>query len=148
LDRLSHLGRLGDDGGAASVGELGPSRDRRDADALLAAAATAAAELGAGQVFAENLDDIFDFEAGTVVLDPNPDRVGVLPRPLADLFDEDRNLGQNAGVLAGVERVIDGFLDGRQDRLGVGREADLLEILRKILGAASRGDRGGLSHGD
>jgi hypothetical protein len=52
----------------------------------------------------------------------------------AEVVDLDAQLGQDAGFLAGVERVVDGFLDGGEQRLRGVVEAEQVAVLGEELG--------------
>ena len=68
-------------------------------------------------------------DARAVILDANADLIGVLQGAGARFFDDDGYLGQDPVLLAGVQRIVDGFLEGRQHRFGLRREAHLLQVL-------------------
>ena len=48
-------------------------------------------------------------------------------------FDDDPNFRNDARLFAGVERVIDGFLNGREQRLSGIVESEQMPVLRKEL---------------
>ena len=99
-----------------------------DADALLPAALAQSMELGAVEELAE--------DAGNLILqDPRP-VVGDLD-PVAVLLDGRDHHPQrrmDAGLFASVERVVDRFLDGCEQRLGRAVEAEEVSVLGEELG--------------
>ena len=100
---------------------------RADADALLPAALPQAVELRAVEQLAEDQRDLLFDDAGAVVLHADFEAVG------AGRLDVDPNLGQDAGLFAGVERVVDRFLDRRQQRLPRIVEAQQVAVLGEEL---------------
>ena len=98
-----------------------------DADALLAAAHPQAMELRAVEQLAEDQRDLFFEDARAVVLHADLEAVG------AGLLDVDPDFGQDAGLFAGVERVVDGLLDGGQQGLARVVEAQQVAVLGKEL---------------
>ncbi len=54
--------------------------------------------------------------------------------PLAGDFNLDDDFRQDAGLLAGVERVVDGFLDAGEQRLARVVEAQQMAVLGEELG--------------
>ena len=114
-------------------------RGRADADALLAARLLQPVELRAVEELAEDLRDLRLHDARAVVFDattkrPSPCELAVLEfasrRGLGPRWD----LGEDAGFLAGVERVVDRLLDGGEERLGRVVEAEQVAVLGEELG--------------
>jgi len=76
---------------------------------------------------AEDPGDLRFDDTGTRVLDNHPVAVlGEFP-----YLDED--IGEETRLLAGVERVVDGLLDGREQRLGQAVESEQVTVLCKEL---------------
>ncbi len=96
---------------------------RADADALLPAALPQAVKLRAVQQLAEDQRDLLLENPGAVVLNAHFEPVA------AGGFDVNPNLRQNACFLAGIERVVDRFLNSRQQRLARVVEAEQVAIL-------------------
>ena len=121
--------------------DLAVHRGRRDADALLAAALLQAVELRAVEQLPEDLRHLLLDDARAVVLNDHQEaalalrQLRVLRRRLErEVVDLDRQLGQDAGLLAGVERVVDGLLDRREEGLRRVVEAEEVAVLREELG--------------
>jgi len=108
-------------------GELRVEHGSGDADTLLSAALLAGVEPRAVQQLPEDLRDLFFRDAGAVVLD---DERVVVPGVL-DLYQE---VWQDAGFLGGVEGVVDGLLDGRDEPPGSAVEAEHVLVLLEELG--------------
>ena len=113
-------------------------------------------ELGAVEQLAEDLRNLGLDDSRAVVLDHHqeaPLALGQLGITLAgferEVVDLDRQLGKDAGLLAGVEGVVHGFLDRGEQRLGGIVEAQQVAVLREELGdrdlplALGHGLRGG-----
>ena len=84
-----------------------------DADALLAAAHLEGVKLAAVQKPGEDIRHLLLDDAGAVVFDGDGEFVfGVRHRP-----DVDGDIGQDVGLFAGVEGIIDGLLDRREQGL-------------------------------
>ena len=66
-----------------------------------------------------------------------------MKRFVAGRFDVDPDLGQDAGFFAGVERVVDRFLDGGQQRLARIVEAQQMAVLGEELADRNVALRGG-----
>src|SRR5262249_52265502 len=98
-----------------------------DADALLAAALAGSVELPAVEQLAKDKRDLLLDDARAVVL--YADFVTVR----AGRFDVDPNLGQDAGLFAGIERVVDGFFDRREERFARVVEAQQMAVLGEEL---------------
>ena len=98
-----------------------------DPDALLAAAHPHAVELRAVEELAENQGNLLPEDARAVVLHADLEAV------LADAFDMHPDLRENAGLFAGVQGVVDGLLDGRQEGLARIVEPQQMAILGKKL---------------
>ena len=124
-----------------------------DADALLAAGHLQAVELGAEEQPAEDVLDLLADDARAVVDDGD-----AIARLLGgggavglQVLDDDRDVGQDAGLFAGIQRVVDRFLDawsaapcaGCRSRAGGGswrrtRETEMSFCLVAIVSAVSR----------
>ncbi len=128
---LARVRRPGGDLRRRAAGELGVEDGRGDADALLAAGLLALVEPRAVQQLPEDLRDLLLRDARAVVLDD--ERVVV-----AGLPDLDVDVGQDAGLLGGVERVVDGLLDGRDERPGLRVEPEHVLVLLEELGDGDR----------
>ena len=122
---------------------------RADADALLPARHAHPVELRAVEQLAENPRHLRGHDARAVVLDRHAEPVLDAVR----LRDGDAQFGQNAGLLAGVERVVHRLLHRRQERLARVVEPEQVAVLReeladrnlalllgKLLGRAAVGD--------
>src|SRR5207247_1425526 len=99
-----------------------------DADPLLAAALSQDVELRSVQELPEHLGDLVAHDPRAVVGDRQAEAV------LGQLFDDDTDLRQETGLLAGVERVVDRLLGRRQKRLGRIVEAEEMAVLLEKLG--------------
>src|SRR6185369_2815482 len=108
LVRLRLLPGARDDADGLAGRQQAVHARRGDADALLAAALAELVELAAVEKLPEDPGDLLADDAGAVVLDAHAEAVVDV---LADWEDLDRDLGQDPGLLAGVERVVDRFLD-------------------------------------
>ena len=108
-------------------GELTVHARGADPDALLAAALAQPVELGSVEQLAEDAWDLALDDARAVVGDD--DAVPVL----GHLSDLDLEIGQDPGLLAGVERVVDRLLDRGQQRLGGAVEAQQVPVLGEEL---------------
>jgi hypothetical protein len=84
-------------------------------------------EFRAVEQLAEDLRDLLLDDAGAVVLDRDPEAV------LPELVDLDDQLGQDPRLFAGVERVVDRFLDGGEQRLLRVVEAEQVAVLGEEL---------------
>src|SRR5439155_12451373 len=82
-------------------GELRVHAGGRDADPLLAPALAQDVELRSVQQLAEHLGDLVAYDPGAVVGDRQAEAI------LGLLLDGDGDLRQDAGFLAGIERVVD-----------------------------------------
>ena len=98
-----------------------------DADALLAAAHPQAVELRAVEQLAEDQRDLLLEDAGAVVLHADLEAV------LAGALDVDPDFGQDAGLFAGVQGVVDRLLDGGQQGLAGVVEAQQVAVLGEEL---------------
>ena len=95
--------------GFATRGQLAVHDHARDADALLAARLADGMETGAEQELTEHLLDARFRNSRPVVLGSQFNDVLFVVR-----FRElDRDVGKNARFFAGIERVVHGFLNGR-----------------------------------
>ena len=98
-----------------------------DSDALLAAAHPHAVELRTVKELAENQGNLLPEDARAVVLHADLEAV------VADAFDMYPDLRENASLFAGVEGVVDGLLDGRQQGFARIVEPQQMAILGKEL---------------
>jgi hypothetical protein len=117
--------------------QLGVHAGRRDPDALLAPAHAQPVELRAVEELGEDRRDLLADDAGAVVDDRDAEAGGLAGRrrrPVARDLQRDDDVGQDAGLLGGVERVVDRFLDARQQRLARIVEAEQVPVLREELG--------------
>ena len=110
MGRLA-LGDLRDDFDRLAGGHQAVHAGRADADALLAAAHPHAMELRAVEQLAEDQRDLLLDDARPVVLHADFEAVG------AGALDVDPDFGQDAGLFAGVQGVVDRLLDGGQEGL-------------------------------
>ena len=85
-------------------------------------------ELRAVEQAAKDLGHLRAHDARAVVLDRD------LEARLGDLADLDAHVGQDAGLLAGVERVVDALLHGGEQRLRGVVEAQQVAVLGEELG--------------
>ena len=99
----------GEDLGGCAGGELAIHASGADADTLLAPGHAEAVKFGAVEEFGEDFRDLVADDAGAVVLDGDPEPV------LGELFKIDGDFGEDACLFAGVERVVDRFLDGGKE---------------------------------
>ncbi len=108
---------------------------RGDADALLAATHLQTVELGPIEQPAEDVLNLLAHDARAVVDDG--DAVARALRggwPVGlQVLDRDRDVGQDARLLARVEGVVDSLLDGGQQRLAGVVEAEQVPVLREEL---------------
>src|SRR4029434_8563755 len=91
-----------------------------DADALLAAAHTQAMKFRAVEQLCEDRRNLLAHDAGAVIDHGNP-KTGRLTRrrrcaAVRGYFELDDDLRQDARFLAGIESVVDGFLDTGEER--------------------------------
>ena len=122
---------LGEDAHRLAGGDQAVHAGSGDADALLASAHLEAVELRAVEQAPEDVLDLLADDARAVVL--HDDDVAVFG-DLGLVDDLDGDVGQDPGFLAGVEGVIDGFLDGRQQGLARVIEAEEVAVLGEELG--------------
>ena len=101
----------------------------RDPDPLLAATHPQAVELRAVEELAEDQWDLLAHDPRSVVLHPHPEARG----RVAHRLDADPDLGEDARLLAGVERVVDRFLDAREERLAGRIKTEQVAVLREEL---------------
>ncbi len=129
---------VGDDHGLVS---LGVDLDLELVDSLLAARLPQGVELGAIEKLAEDAGNLRLHDAGAVVLDHDAEA------SLADLGDHDREIRKDSRFLAGVQRVVHGLLDGREQRLRGAVETQQVAVLGEELAdrdlALARGHVGG-----
>src|SRR5207253_8353585 len=120
MDGRSRAGAGGDLDGLAG-GELSIHAGCRDADSLLSSAHAQPVELGPIQELREYRGDLLADDAGAVVGDRDPEAARLARRersvPVGDGLHLDDHVGEDPGFLAGVERVVDGFLDTGEKRL-------------------------------
>ena len=121
------LGDLRHDLDRLAGGQQAVHAGRADADALLAAAHPQAVELRAVEQLAEDQGDLLSEDARPVVL--HADLVAVLRRAL----DVDPDFGQDAGLFAGVQGVVDRLLDGGQQGLAGVVETQQVAVLGEEL---------------
>ena len=130
-------------GGGAGVDDHGLAGGQQavhagggDADALLAAGHLQAVELGAVEEAAEDVLDLLADDAGAVVGDGDAVLGGLGGGGAVGLevLDDDGDVGEDAGLLAGVEGVVHGFLDGGQEGLAGVVEAEQVAVLGEELG--------------
>jgi hypothetical protein len=132
--------------------DLAVHAGRRDPDALLAAAHPQAVELGAVQEFPEDAGDLGLHDSGPIVAH----RKDIMVLCVLHFPDFDPDSRQDAGFLAGVQRIVDGFLDRRQERFAgivepqhvpvLGeevRDRNFLLLFRHRLGVGSISGHGG-----
>jgi hypothetical protein len=110
-------------------GEHAIHAGRRDADALLAAAHPQPVKLGTVEQLAEDQGDLLGDDARAVVLDAHPVAGAALPH----LLDPHPDLGKDARLFAGVERVVHRLLDAREQRLARRVEAEQVPVLGEEL---------------
>ena len=79
------------------------------------------------QQLAENARDLALDNSRAVILHDDPRFAGTV----ADL---DTDLGEDAGFLAGIERIVDRFLHGGDQGLGRGIETEQMTILEEEFG--------------
>ena len=120
-------------------GDLGVHAGGGDADALLAPAHAQAMELRAVEELGEDGRDLLADDAGAVVDDGDAEAGGLAGRRRRRAvarrdFQRDDHLGQDAGFLGGVERVVDGFLDAGEEGLARIVEAEEVAVLGEELG--------------
>ena len=101
----------------------------RDPDPLLAAAHPQAVELRAVEELAEDQRDLLAHDPRAVVLHPHAEARG----GVAHRLNVDPDLGKDARFLAGIERVVDRFLDAREERLAGRIEPEQMAVLREEL---------------
>ena len=118
-------------------GQLRVHAGGRDADALLAAAHAQPVKLRAVEQLREDPRDLLAHDAGAVVDHGDAEAVRLARRRRVAAvgcdFDLDDDLGQNARLLAGVERIVDGFLDAGEERLARIVEAQQMAVLGEEL---------------
>ena len=83
-----------------------------DSDALLSPALLEHVELGTVEEASEDLRNLLPNDPGPVVLDHDPE--ALVPFGM----DLDPDLGKDAGLFTGVQRVVHSLLDGSEQRLG------------------------------
>lgn len=107
-----------------------------DTDALLTAGHFEAVELGAEEETTEDVFDLTSDDAGSVV-DDGDAVAGLFSGGRAvglEVFDEDGDVREDAGLFAGVEGVIDGFFDGGEEGFSGVVEAEEVAVFGKELG--------------
>ncbi len=107
--------------------ELGIHPRRGDSHSLLAARLRELVEFRAVKQLAEDASELVFHNTRAIVFDGHAEHVVSFLRNL------DPDFGQDAGLLAGIERVIDGLLDGGQSRLGQRIKAEQVAVLEKEL---------------
>ncbi len=142
LERGAALARLARDEHRLARRELAVEARRADADPLLAARLLEPVELRPVEELGEDLRDLRLDDPRPVVLDDDAEarrrggRHGgdvVLRAGRRRLADLDQQIGQDAGLLAGVEGVVDGFLHRREQGLGRVVEAEQVAVLGEEL---------------
>jgi len=98
-----------------------------DADPLLASALSQTVEFAPVEKLTEDQGDLLFDDSRPVVLDRDAKTPGLR------LVDPHPNLGQNARLLASIERVVDGFFDGRQQGFARVVETEQVAVLGKKL---------------
>ena len=120
---------LGDDLHRLARGEHAVHAGGRDADPLLAAAHPQPVELRPVEQFAEDQRDLLADDTRPVVLHAHP-----IPRTaLPHRFDPHPDLGQDARLLTGVERVVDRLFDAGEQRLTRRIETEQMAVFGKEL---------------
>ena len=120
---------LGDDLHRLARREHAVHAGGRDADPLLAAAHPQPMKLRAVEELAEDQRDLLADDARAIVLHAHAVARAALPH----LLDVDPDLGEDARLLAGVERVVHRLLDAREQRLARRIEAEQVPILGEEL---------------
>ena len=124
VQRLA-LADLGDDPHRPAGGQQPIHAGGADADPLLAAAHPQAVELRAVQQPAEDQGDLLFDDARPVVLHAYPEAI------LPGRQDVDPHFREDAGFFAGVQGVVHGLLDGRQEGFSWIVKAEKMAILGK-----------------
>src|SRR6185369_16033545 len=96
-----------------------------DTDSLLSSTHPQSMKLRTIEQFSEDERDLFFDDARPVVLDTDLVPIG------SGGFDMNPNLGNNACLLAGVERIVDSLFNRRQERLSRIIEAKQVPVLRE-----------------
>ena len=110
-------------------GQLAIHAGGADADALLATRLAQPVELAAVEQPTEHVRHLCLDDAGTVVLNDHRELLLVG----ADAFDRDLEVGQDACFFAGIEAVVDGFLDRGQQCLARAVKAEQVAVLGEEL---------------
>ena len=131
-DQFVAVGRFAPAGAALdddrfAGGELAIHARGTDANALLASTLTQAVEFRPIQQLAKYLRDLGPDDAWTIVRHLDP--VSILGQGL----DRDFEIGQDSGLLTGIQRVVDRFLDRSQQRFARTVEAKEVSVLGEEL---------------
>src|SRR5882724_2073203 len=117
--------------------ELSVHAGRGDADALLAAAHPEPMELRSVEELRENRRNLLPDDAGAVVGDRDPEPGGLARgrrrSSVGHRLKLDDHVGEDPGLFARVERVIDGLLDAGQQGLSRIVEAEEMAVLGEEL---------------
>ncbi len=119
---------LGDHAGGTGAREPGVEDGRRDPDPLLATGLAVRVKSRPVEEPSEDVRDLTPKDPGAVVRDRDRQSVG------AGFRDLDQDLGEDPGLLAGVERIVDPLLDGREECSQRVVEAEDLAIPLEELG--------------
>jgi hypothetical protein len=137
LDVVRRLALLGlrEDRHRLAGGDQAVHARGADADALLAAAHLQAVELGPVQQAAEDVLDLLAHDARAVVDDRHAVAAALCGGRAVrlEVLDDHRDLGEDARLLAGVERVVDRLLDGGEHRLARVVEPEQVAVLGEEL---------------
>ena len=108
--------------------ELGIHPRRCDPHSLLAARLTELVEFRAVEKLAEYASKLLFHDSGSVVFHRHAEHVVSFARHL------DPDIGKNAGLLAGIQRVIDRLFDGGQRRFRRRIKTEKVAVLQEELG--------------
>jgi hypothetical protein len=122
--------RPGDDEGRNPRGELGVEDRRRDPDPLLPPALLDLVEPGAVEELPEDEGDLGGDDPRAVVLNGHPEDL------VGDPLHLDEDVGEDLGLLAGVEGVVHRLLHRGDDPPRGGIEAEEVLVLLEELGDA------------
>src|SRR6267378_1552983 len=118
--------------------ELAIHAGRRDADALLSPAHAQPMELGPIQQLGEDRWNLLADDPGAIVGDRDPEAARLARRgrsvPIADGLHLDDHVGEDPGLLAGVQGVVDGLLHTGEERLARAVEPQEMPVLGEELG--------------
>src|SRR5208282_2112086 len=125
--RVRSLGDLRHDLHRPAGGQHAVHARSTDADALLAAAHPHAMELRAIKELAENQGNLLTQDAGAAVLHADLEAV------FSHTLDMDPDFRQDARLFAGVQGVVDGLFDGREEGFARIVESQQMAVLGKKL---------------